>query len=189
MSNCRSCQHAVNTHRCDRLMFGSTKVRADIGDWGMTVKWEWADGGGLPSLDSPTCPYYTLKPVTLNDLINEAHRTAVLKGWWGDAAADALVTGNPVDAYEDRNLYEQVALMHSELSEAVEELRNGRGVTEVYYNEGKPGKPEGFPIELADVLIRIFDTAGRYGIDLPAAIDMKLKYNQSRPYRHGGKKA
>lgn len=174
MSNCRSCQHAVNTFQCDRLMFGSTKVRADIGDWGMTVKWEWADGGGLPLLDSPTCPYYALKPVTLDDLINEAHRTAVSKGWWDDG---------------DRNLYEQVALMHSELSEAVEELRADHGVTEVYFNEDKPGKPEGFPIELADVLIRIFDTAGRYGIDLPAAIDMKLKYNKSRPYRHGGKKA
>ena len=129
------------------------------------------------------------QPATLVDLISEAHQTAVLKGWWGDAAADALAAGNPVDAYEDRNLYEQVALMHSELSEAVEELRNGRGVTEVYYNEGKPGKPEGFPVELADVLIRIFDAAGRYGIDLTAAVDVKLKYNQSRPYRHGGKKA
>lgn len=131
------------------------------------------------------------QPVTINDLINKAHQTAVLKGWWGDAAADVLrLTDDPLDnAYEDRNLYEQVALMHSELSEAVEELRNGRGVTEVYYNEDKPGKPEGFPVELADVLIRIFDTAGRYGIDLTTAVETKLKYNQSRPYRHGGKKA
>ena len=125
----------------------------------------------------------------LDYLIRQAHQTAVSKGWWGDAAADALAAGNPVDTYEDRNLYEQVALMHSELSEALEELRNGRGVTEVYFNEDKPDKPEGFPIELADVLIRIFDTAGRYGIDLPLAVDMKLSYNKSRPYRHGGKKA
>ena len=31
------------------------------------------------------------------------------------------------------------------------------------------------------------DMAAHYGIDLDAAIEAKLEYNRSRPYRHGGK--
>lgn len=50
------------------------------------------------------------------------------------------------------------------------------------------GKPEGIPIELADVIIRILDYCGYAGIDIEAAIRQKHEYNKSRPYRHGGKK-
>lgn len=184
MSNCRSCQHADGGWECKVTDGEDFDARSNVSAWSDVVEWDVTDDGVWPVVGSATCPCYSpiyhvgpvspVVAVTLNDLINDAHQTAVSKGWWDDG---------------DRNLYEQVALMHSELSEAVEELRAGRGVTEVYFNEDKPDKPEGFPIELADVLIRIFDTACRYGIDLPAAIDMKLKYNKSRPYRHGGKKA
>ncbi len=48
-------------------------------------------------------------------------------------------------------------------------------------------KPEGIPIELANLLIRIFDTCGTYGINLSEALRMKMAYNKTRPYRHGGK--
>ena len=50
-------------------------------------------------------------------------------------------------------------------------------------------KPEGFPTELADVVIRVGDLAGRLGIDLAAVIGEKMAYNITRPYRHGGKRA
>lgn len=79
-----------------------------------------------------------------------------------------------------------LALIHSEVSEALEEYRNGRLPTEVY--TGNNGKPEGIPIELADVIIRVLDYCGYAGIDIDAAISQKHEYNKSRPYRRGGKK-
>lgn len=51
-------------------------------------------------------------------------------------------------------------MIHCELSEAVEEYRNGHGLTEIYYNDD--GKPEGVPVELADAVIRTLDTAVKY---------------------------
>ena len=124
---------------------------------------------------------------SLRALQDAAHRTAVEKGWWipvADDSTEAQITvdGDPTFTRE-RSLPEQIALMHSELSEALEEVRKS-DARPFYLVEGKP---EGWAVELADCVIRIMDTCGYYGQDLQALVEMKMKYNENRPHRHGGK--
>jgi NTP pyrophosphatase (non-canonical NTP hydrolase) len=52
-----------------------------------------------------------------------------------------------------------------------------------------PPKPEGVGSELADVMIRLLDTADIFNIDLAAEVRRKMQYNTTRPYRHGDKLA
>ena len=75
----------------------------------------------------------------------------------------------------------KIALMHSELSEALEAVRLG--------NPQDEHCPEfaSLDIELADAVIRIMDFAEARKIDLARAIAAKHAYNVTRPYRHGAK--
>lgn len=108
-------------------------------------------------------------------LMSRAHRTAVDKGWWDE---------------EDRDIGGQFANFHAELSEAWEEIRNGRALPQIYHEDSEIGpKPCGVAVELADLLIRVFDTCENYGIPLVDALAEKMRYNERRPYRHGGKTA
>lgn len=81
---------------------------------------------------------------------------------------------------------EHLALIHSEVSECLEEVRAGHDIKEVYYRV-KDHKPEGVPMELADIVIRCFNMAYIYGIDLESAIIEKAAFNETRPYLHGKK--
>lgn len=79
----------------------------------------------------------------------------------------------------------RLALIHSEVSEALEEARHTPRTCEylgAYYTNGKP---EGFASELADVIIRVGDLAGWLGIDLEKAVKEKMAYNVTRPNKHG----
>lgn len=101
----------------------------------------------------------------LNDLCDAAHTNSQAKGFWDHHPGFA----------------EKIALIHSELSEALEEAREGR----MHAWHGPTGKPEGVPAELADVVIRVADLCGHLGIDLDAAVTEKLAYNSNRRRLHG----
>jgi NTP pyrophosphatase (non-canonical NTP hydrolase) len=142
-----------------------------------------------------------IKRRSISSWQKEVYRNNVAKGWWEDGK---------------RNPYELLALIHSEVSEAVESLRNDEPM--LHYGkvnpkttasptvqnskgesflvgpmgsiDGKPHlKPEGFASEAADAVIRIMDMCQGLGVDLEHAINLKHEYNKTRPYRHGGKKA
>ena len=80
--------------------------------------------------------------------------------------------------WESDNTGEKIALMHSELSEALEADRKG---LEAEHIEGFTGVEE----ELADCIIRILDFAHRHDLRLGEAISAKIVYNLTRPYKHG----
>ncbi len=120
-----------------------------------------------------------------------AYRNAVAHGWY--------------DREEPRGLPEEIALIHSEVSEALEAYRDGSpgaGLSEVLFYRHKSGvvldlpevdgelnKPEGIAAEYADTVIRVADSAFGRQYPLGPAVIEKHKYNQSRPFQHGRKKA
>ena len=107
--------------------------------------------------------------MTINELMKESYEIAKAHGWTEDG----------------RTFGDHLSLMHSELSEALEDFRKGRDLPEIYF-EGE--KPCGIPMELAYTVIRIAQFCYEKGIDLETALKLKANYNKTRPYRHGGKR-
>jgi hypothetical protein len=122
--------------------------------------------------------------MTIKYLIRKAHETACSKGWWGNTPGSRKTHRPPLEV---------AALIHSEISEFVEEARMVAATRQAELIYGLPGyrieegKPEGRLIELADAVIRIADYCGRMGWDLDKALKLKMAYNRTRPHRHGGK--
>jgi NTP pyrophosphatase (non-canonical NTP hydrolase) len=84
--------------------------------------------------------------------------------WWVDIKTKQSL---------DRNKGELIALMHSELSEALE------GVRKNLQDEKLPHR-KAEEVELADLLIRVFDYCGAYGLDVGGAFVEKMAYNETR---------
>jgi NTP pyrophosphatase (non-canonical NTP hydrolase) len=78
---------------------------------------------------------------------------------------------------------ECLALIHSEVSEALEDWRKDPELPDWHRDDA--GKPRGVAAELADVVIRVCDLAGVCGIDLEEAIRAVQDAAARRPVRHG----
>jgi NTP pyrophosphatase (non-canonical NTP hydrolase) len=107
-------------------------------------------------------------PNQLKDMQEIVYKNNVKHGWFD----------------KDRAFGDDIALLHSEVSEAYEAYRKGY-LAEV--DDNGDYNPSCLSAEVADVLIRLLDTCQRYDIDLMDAFLKKMKYNASRPYRHGNK--
>ena len=127
-----------------------------------------------------------------NELAKEVYSRNVDKGFW-DGGIEA------------KNIGEVIALMHSELSEALEADRKNHHSAKTYnllnncdsietqnekqyfMQEFEVGVKNSFEDELADVIIRVMDICGAMNIDIDWQIEQKMKYNLCRPHKHGKK--
>lgn len=111
------------------------------------------------------------KITDLSKFIEEVHNNAVDHGWH--------------DEY--RSFGDLLSLMHSELSEALQEYRNSKCYHYYVNDKNNQLAPHGIAVELADCVLRIFDWAGMMGVDLESILVEKHQYNISREFKHGGK--
>lgn len=106
---------------------------------------------------------------SLNELAQECHKTAVDHGFWDYPT--------PLK----HMIYAvKIALIHSEATEALQELRKASPQLDPdnkYWSN--------FGDELVDIIIRILDLADDAGVDLDTRIATIMERNRNRPHMHG----
>ncbi len=105
--------------------------------------------------------------VAVHILVHACHTRAAAAGWWVNNE------GRPIqdNPYCFSN---KLMLVVSELAEAMEGDRKN------LMDDKLPHRPMR-EVELCDALIRIFDMAGAFDMDLPGALMDKLNFNAIRP--------
>ncbi len=105
---------------------------------------------------------------SLAEMAEEVFAWCVEKGWEPDRT---------------RQFGTEMALIHSEVSEALEAYR-----VRLFAEYTTPeGKPDDVASEFADILIRLLHYSYVHGIDLEREFDRKMAYNHLRAFRHGDK--
>lgn len=120
----------------------------------------------------------------INDLRDIIYQGNVEAGWWTN-----LKTGESIPRGDVTQILAKLALVHSEVSEALEGARKNLP------DDKLPHRPM-IEVELADAVIRILDLAGHEKLDIAGAIIEKLFYNAQREdhkienrLKDGGKQA